>query len=388
MMRLHTKLRQLLLAGAVAALTLAVTACAFEPHASSDVHGQPATASQHFHNNYQDVVPGGFWRWQWERWRSGTPAVPEGGWRFPMRRPDLAYLATNRAQPTVTWIGHATVLLQLGGLNILTDPHFSERASPFSFIGPRRWVPPAIAIAELPHIDVVLVSHNHYDHLDDASVRALAKQAGGPPRFYVPLGLGEWCRRRGITAVTELAWWDARDDRALKIHLVPVQHWSARTPWDRNETLWGGFVLESGGMRVFFSGDTGYSRDFVEIGRRFAPFDLAILPIGAYEPRWFMGPQHIDPAEAVQIHKDLQARQSLGVHWGTFALSDEPLDEPPRALARALDAAHVNRTAFWVFEHGETRGITTRRPESPDVGQARSSPVAVSSAQPNSTQRP
>ncbi len=381
--------RTVLTTSGVALTVLALTACLSPPGASTQGDAASRAASHRFQNTYTDVNPGGFWKWQWERWTSGKPSVPEGGWHFPVRHPDIAYLASNTTTPTMTWIGHATVLLQLGGVNILTDPQFSERASPFTFLGPRRWVPPALSLEELPHVDIVIVSHSHYDHLDDDTVRELARQRGGPPRFYVPLGLGAWCRERGITQVTELGWWDEQIDGTLTVHLVPVQHWSARTPWDRNETLWGGFVIEAPGARVFFAGDTGYSKDFADIARRFPWFDLAILPIGGYEPRWFMAPQHIDPAQAVQIHRDLHAHASVGVHWGTFALSDEPLDEPPRKLAQALAAAGIDSSAFWVLEHGETRVITPHIADrGTDIRQPGSPQAEVSSGQHNSIRRP
>ena len=192
------------------------------------------------------------------------------------------------------------------------------------------------------------------------SVKALARQAGGAPRFYVPLGLQAWFRDCGIELAAEMDWWDSRNEAGLAIHFVPVQHWSARTPWDRDRTLWGGFVVEDPRFRFLYVGDTGYSQDFRDIQRRFGFFDLAVMPIGAYEPRWFMGTQHINPEEAVQIHQDLHARQSLGVHWGTFVLTDEPMDEPPKRLAQALAAAHVAPERFWVFRHGEMRKLTLR----------------------------
>ena len=166
-----------------------------------------------------------------------------------------------------------------------------------------------------------------------------------------------WFRDQNLPVHAELDWWDQRDDGLLKVHLVPVQHWSARTWWDRNETLWGGFVVEAPNFRFICTGDTGYSADFKDIAKRFGSFDLAALPIGAYAPRWFMQTQHVNPAEAVQIHRDLNARQSLAVHWGTFVLTDEPLDEPPRQLAAALDAQRVAREAFWIVTHGETRTL-------------------------------
>ena len=315
-----------------------------------------------FRNNYFNVDPGGFWRWQWERWTNGVPAVPEGGWQFPLDTPDVAFLRANRSETTVTWIGHATVLLQVAGVNLLVDPVWSDRASPLPFVGPKRWVPPAIALADLPHIDVVLVTHNHYDHLDDATVRALAAQPGGPPRFYVPLGVDAWFAARNLPVQATMDWWDRREDAGLDIHFVPAQHWSARSLIDRNETLWGGFVVEAQGFRFIATGDTGDSQDYRDIAARFGSFDLAAIPIGGYAPRWFMAPQHVDPDEAVAIHRDLNARHSLGVHWGTFVLTDEPLDEPPQRTRAAALAAGLAADEFWVFRHGETRRLGTAGP--------------------------
>jgi L-ascorbate metabolism protein UlaG (beta-lactamase superfamily) len=315
-----------------------------------------------FRNNYLNVDPGGFWRWQWDRWTTGVPQVPEGGWRFPLDKPDLPFLHSNRSETTVTWIGHATVLLQLAGVNILVDPVFSDRASPLPFVGPKRWVAPGIALADLPHIDLVLITHNHYDHLDEASVAALAAQPGGAPRFYVPLGVDAWFAVRGLPVHATLDWWDRREDGGLDIHFVPAQHWSARSWWDRNQTLWGGFVVEAQGFRFIATGDTGYSPDFRDIARRFGSFDLAAIPIGSYAPRWFMAPQHVDPSEAVAIHRDLNARHSLGVHWGTFTLTDEPLDEPPLRTRAAAAIAGLAPDAFWVFRHGEMRRLPAAAP--------------------------
>ncbi len=311
-----------------------------------------------FRNNYRAVAPSGFWKWQWERWTRGLPApAPPGGWNFPVVHPDVEFLRGNHTETTVTWIGHATVLLQLDGKNILTDPHFGKRASPLSFAGPKRQTPVPLKLTELPHVDVVVISHNHYDHLDRGTVQKLARQPGGSPRFYVPLGLKPWFKGAGITDVVELDWWDSRAEGNLRIYCVPVQHWSKRGLFDRNQTLWGGWVIEARGahpFRFFFAGDTGYSRDFRDIGGKFGGFDLAALPIGAYAPRWFMSPQHIDPSEAVRIHRDLGARRSIAVHWGTFVLSDEPLDEPPKKLREALKAAGIPGDQFLVLKHGET----------------------------------
>ena len=312
-----------------------------------------------FRNNYPHQEKQSFWRWQWERWKNGVAPDPEGGYGFVLVKPDVAFLRSNRNEPTLTWIGHATLLLQVGGVNVLTDPHFTERASPVSFAGPKRYVPPALSIADLPHIDVVVISHNHYDHLDTGTVKQLNRQAGGPPRFFVPLGEKAWFGSEGIDNVAELDWWDRVRYRGLDIHLVPVQHWSARTPWDRNETLWGGWMIEHPDLRFFFSGDTGYSKDFADIRSRFGPIDLAAIPVGCYEPRWFMNANHVDPEEAVQIHRDLAARRSVGIHWGTFRLTDERLDEPPRKLKEALARAGISTDEFFLMKHGETRSLTT-----------------------------
>ena len=316
---------------------------------------KPHRTAEGFRNNYPHAEKGGFWRWKWQQWRAGLPRAPEGGYRFETARPDLS------ANPSVTWVGHATVLLRVGGLNVLTDPHFSERASPLSFAGPRRVVPPIPALAELPHIHAVVVSHNHYDHLDLESVTRLSMQEGGSPRFFVPLGLKDWFARHGMRDVVELDWWESVQFSGLELHLVPVQHWSKRALNDDNRTLWGGWVLRHPELSFFFAGDTGYSRDFADVRARFGGFDLAAIPIGAYAPRWFMHIMHLDPAEAVQAHRDLNARQSLAIHWGTFDnLTDESLYEPPRLLAAERQKAGLRPEAFLVLKHGETRVLERR----------------------------
>ncbi|MFK7963158.1 MAG: MBL fold metallo-hydrolase [Burkholderiaceae bacterium] len=302
-----------------------------------------------------------FLRWQWETYRSGAPSKPSQVYQdyadFPVLTPNFRNLANPGADPSVTWIGHATTLVQMAGANILTDPHFGERASPVSFAGPKRKVALPAALAQLPRIDVVVISHNHYDHLDVGTIQALAKQAGGPPLFLVPLGVDEWFADLGIDGARAMDWWDAIEVNELRIHFVPVHHWSARGLGDRNETLWGGWVVKTSEASVFFAGDTGYSRDFAEIGARFGGFDLALIPVGAYEPRWFMKEQHVNPEEAVQIHLDVKARRSLGIHWGTFELTDEALDQPILDLNRALKKFDVSGEAFRLLRHGESMEI-------------------------------
>ena len=358
----------------VVLLALAMTACANEPAA---VKGRaPHHRDGTFQNNYVDFEPRGLMallRWKWQAWRDGVPAAPKTP--TPSIVPDLGWVQSNAKAgaamaPTVTWIGHATVLVQLGGLNVLTDPIFSNRASPLSFLGPVRAQKPGLWPHELPHVDLVVVSHNHYDHLDQASVKLLAQQSGGPPLFVVPLGLKKWFADAGISHVVELDWWQSHKVGDVEVVLTPVQHWSGRSLGDRMETLWGGYAFFAPQLHVFFAGDTGYSKDFADIRARFADrqspasgggFDIALLPIGAYEPRWFMEQQHVNAEEAVRIHLDLGAKASLGIHWGTFELTDESLDEPPRALARARQALRVADNTFFTLAVGQTRRLTPRR---------------------------
>lgn len=338
---------------------------------------QPAEQPSHhrnggFQNNYLEFAPRGLadlMRWRWRAARDGLPPPPATP--TPRVEPDLAFIGSNaRAgaamQPAVTWIGHATVLAQLGGLNLLTDPIFSQRASPVSFAGPVRAQPPGLALAQLPRIDLVVVSHNHYDHCDAPSLQALNEQAGGPPLFLVPLGLKRWMSTIGVDNVVELDWWQTHRVGEVDVVMTPVQHWSGRHLNDRMATLWGGWAVFARDAHLFFAGDTGYSPDFGDIARRFAArqggrgFDIALIPVGAYEPRWFMKEQHVDPDEAVRMHRDLRARRSLGIHWGTFELTDEALDEPPRALARALARAGVDGDDFFLLALGQTRRIPRR----------------------------
>jgi L-ascorbate metabolism protein UlaG (beta-lactamase superfamily) len=309
---------------------------------------------------------GEFLRWQRERIRDGLPKPPSthvaGYAGFPVVRPDLALLAANVGgeRVTVTWIGHATLLLQIGGRTLLLDPVFSERASPLGFAGPVRRVPLPATLDELPRIDVVLISHNHYDHLDAGTVRRLDAQPGGPPLFVVPLGVDLWLQAEGMRRVARMDWWDTLRIDGLEVVLTPAQHWSARTPWDRNATLWGGFAVRAPGFTFWYSGDTGYAPIFGEIARRIGPIDLAAIPVGSYEPRWFMKDQHANPEEAVRILLDVGAREGIGVHWGTFELTDESLDAPLGELPKALDALGGARERFVLFRHGETRTYPSR----------------------------
>ncbi len=298
-------------------------------------------------------------QWQREASKNGLPKPPaqiyKGYEGFPIVKPDLEFLKNNRSDISITWIGHATALIQVNGLNILTDPVFSDRVSPFSFAGPKRKIALPVQLSELPRIDIVLISHNHYDHLDRPTVLQLKNQMGGEPLFLAPLGIDLWLKNEGISKVQAFDWWDQRTILGLNIHFVPAQHWSSRSPFDRNATLWGGWVVEHQGFKTYFAGDSGMSKDFEDIGAKFGGFDASLIPVGAYEPRWFMQDQHVNPAEAVQIHKDVKSKLSIGIHWGSFELTDESLDQPLIDLPIALQDARVPADQFVLFKHGQTR---------------------------------
>ena len=346
-------MRKLLRRTVRALIALSFSACASNPYFDP---AKPHHTPEGFRNRYPHAEKGSFWKWKFDQWRYDNPQMPAGGWTFPVLRPDIAFIKSNRSVDTLTWIGHASFLLQLDGLNILIDPHLTERASPVSFAGPKRITPPALAFEDLPHIDIVVVSHNHYDHMDAETLMRLAAQPGGPPRYFVGLGLKRWFEAQGIQTAVELDWWDSRVVKGITLHFVPTQHWSKRTLWDENQTLWGGWMIESPRFRLFHAGDSGYSRDFADIRQRFGPIDLAALPVGGYAPRWFMEVHHLDPEGAVAVHKDLGARFSVGMHWGTFdGLTDELLDEPPKRLAEALARSDVSSEHFFLMQHGETR---------------------------------
>jgi L-ascorbate metabolism protein UlaG (beta-lactamase superfamily) len=251
-----------------------------------------------------------------------------------------------------TFIGQSTFLLQLGGANVLTDPMWSERASPVRWAGPRRVRRPGVDFEHLPPIHLVLVSHNHYDHMDLPTLRRLQRHFD--PLFITGLGNGRYLRKRGLSRVEELDWWQSLQVGGLTVMMTPALHFSRRSLFDHLRTLWGGFVLMAGAKRVYFTGDSGYGSHFREICRRLGPIDLALLPIGAYEPRWLMRVAHMNAEEAVRAHLDLAPRLSIGMHFGTFQLTDESIDEPVEELGRNLQKHGVKESAFRVPAFGET----------------------------------
>jgi L-ascorbate metabolism protein UlaG (beta-lactamase superfamily) len=272
---------------------------------------------------------------------------------FPRVANDGSALRANQQAATITWIGHATLLVQLNGVNILTDPQFSDRASPVGFAGPRRLNPPGVSFEDLPPIHAVVISHDHYDHLDRPTVQRLA--AVHRPRFFVPLGLKAWFASVGIPDAEELDWWNSVRVGGVTFTATPLQHWSSRTPFDMNRRLWAGWAIAAGARRLFFAGDTGYYDGFARIGERLGPFDLALVSIAAYMPASVMGRTHTTPEESLRIFTDVRAQTFVAMHWGTFDLAEEPIDEPPRRLVAAARAQGLPDARVWVLAHGETR---------------------------------
>lgn len=267
-------------------------------------------------------------RWKMTSKAAAWPEIP----RPPAR---LAPEAPADEGVTATWVGQSTFLLRSKGATVITDPVFSERASPVRWLGPRRAVPPGIAFKDLPKVDLVLLSHDHYDHCDTASLAMIAKRDS--PIVVAPLGHRGLLESVGFRTVIELNWWEeAIPLPEIKVTLTPSRHWCRRSPWGTNKRLWGGFNVHIGGRKVYFVGDSGYDSNlFKEIGLHMVSPDLALIPIGAYEPRWFMASAHMNPLEAILVHRDIKSKTSIAMHWGTFQLTDEPYDDPPAALERA-----------------------------------------------------
>lgn len=276
--------------------------------------------------------------------------------KVPLKQPDLELINSESPDPRITWIGHSSFLVQAGGKNILIDPVFAKRASPVSFAGPKRTHPPGLAEKDLPRIDLVLISHNHYDHLDKAFVKSMKNNTF----WIVPLGLKEFLTGQGVNndSIAELDWYEEFIYKGIKVTSTPAQHFSARSLWDRNETLWCGYSAEVEEFKFWYAGDTGYNDiQFKEIGQKHGPFDLAIIPIGAYKPRWFMKDMHTNPEEAVIIHKEVESKFSIACHWGTFQLSSEAIDEPVADLQTAMIVHNIPENEFITLAIGETLRI-------------------------------
>ena len=316
-----------------------------------------------FQNPWPDSAPHGFraiLKWSRERRRQNLPPTPPRG-SFPTATPAIVRPRAAASEFTATWIGHSTVLLQFGGITIITDPVFCQRAFPVQWAGPRRVMDPAMSLDALPPIDVILLSHNHYDHLDKGAVKHLARVHPNAT-WVVSLGLAKYIRPWGARSIVELDWWQTKDVNGLQVTATPARHFSARRLGDRNKSLWSGFAFERHGVRAWFAGDSAYHPEFGEVGARCGPFDFVMIPIGAYDPRWFMHIVHVDPEEAVQIYQDVTRPHPsappplmLGIHWGTFRLTDEPMDEPPkRTLARWREVG-LREDRLWVAKFGETR---------------------------------
>ncbi len=261
------------------------------------------------------------------------------------------FISAHQNTYALTWVGHSSFLITVNGINILTDPVWSKRCSPFQFIGPERHMAPGIPFEDLPQIDLVLISHNHYDHLD----LNIIKRLGNKPKYFIPLRVGTPFNKIGITNFSEQDWWGRETFRDIQITSTPAQHFSGRGLRDRNETLWCGWVIEHKDFRFYFAGDSGYFSGFREIGQRFKSIDIAFIPVGAYLPRWFMKPFHLSPDEAVQAFLDLKASTFVAMHWGTFDLADEPINDPPLRLQEEILRRGLDSSVFWILQHGESR---------------------------------
>jgi len=318
----------------------------------------PGRPPHHVEGGFRNTDPDFNRPSSWTRWsfvvrRLWTSSIAPRAFDAPRIANDGTALRAGLVNPSITWVGHSTLLVQLDGLNVLTDPNWGARASPLSWAGPRRLSAPGLAFEDLPKIDVVVISHDHYDHLDLGTVKRLADTHN--PLFLVPLGLKAWFGNNGMSRVEELDWWQEREYRGVRFVCVPAQHFSQRTLWDGNTRLWSSWAVLGRERRLYFGGDTGYFTGFKEAGQRLGPFDVAAIAIGAYLPPEIMKAVHTTPEEAVQAFVDLNARTLLGIHWGTFDLAEEPLDEPPARMLAEIHRRGIDSKRAWIFQLGETR---------------------------------
>ena len=332
-------------------VTFAITTC------SRSVNYNPEK-KHHGKNSFKTTIDVGSFDWYFMMFKEGSyPAIEQKDIDSVLAKVDLSHINSPSEMPRATWIGHATVLVQHQGVNFLTDPHLTDYPSPFDW-GSKRFTQPALTFEEMPKIDFMVISHNHYDHLDHRTVDFF----GNSVIWFVPLGLKTWFLERGIAAekVIELDWWDSHQfAENVKITFAPNVHWSKRTPWDTNKSLWGSWAVQIDDFNSLFAGDTGYDKKlFKKIGEKLGPFQLAMIPIGAYVPRYFMSSQHLDPAQAVLVHQDLRAQKSVPIHWATFQLSHEPFLEPPELLAETMKKFGLPKENFRGLKIGETIEIS------------------------------
>ncbi len=286
-------------------------------------------------------------RWNLDRLLGRVPFDPNPEFRAPVRPNDGSLICA--LESSLTWVGHATFLLRLGGKLLATDPVWAQRLTGVV----ERRVPPGVALENILPLDLVLVSHNHWDHFDAPTLRRI-----GPEALYVvPLGNGRLLRSLGLERVVELDWWQSHREGELEVTAVPARHWSMRFPWNRNDMLWSGFVVRGPEGAAYFAGDTAAFDGFAQIGQRLGPIDWALMPIGAYEPRWFMEPQHVNPEEALEGFRQLGARNFVAMHWGTFRLTDEPQSEPPEKIRQLWAQAGLPEDRLWLLDVGETRPL-------------------------------
>ena len=325
---------------------------------ASSINTRPAHHTDNgFKNIYIDDPDKGFMdfvkmRFFGEEWIDPSPYADQIPWQ-PL---DLERVNSPSPNPKISWLGHSTFLIQFNGINLLTDPAFADRVSPFSFAGPKRYTKHTIDYNQLPQIDYVVISHNHYDHLDSQAINVLNNQTT-PPTYFVPLGLKQWLLDNAIPALSihEMDWYESKTENRLKIDAYPSQHWSARGLFDRFETLWASWRLELDGFSLWFAGDTGYNEQlFTELGEKMPAVDVSLIPIGAYAPRSFMKTYHTNPEESVLIHQLIKTKTSIGMHWGTYPLTAEAPTEPPIKLKEAIQKYQVNKDDFIVMSLGET----------------------------------
>lgn len=335
-------------------LLIAFSVFGQEEKSSSKNHSKAHHTRYGFKNPFKSFEERGtkdIFKWMiWDKLTEEDDRIPADSLNFEYVVPQIDALNQNDSLLSVSWVGHSTLFIQIDGLNILTDPIWSERASPVSFAGPKRYTKPAIELDALPDIDIVIISHDHYDHLDKPTL----KKIGNKAFFLVPLGIGEILEDLDITRYQEFDWWEDISYNGVRFTCTPTQHFSGRTLFDKNTTLWASWVMEGKDKKVYFAGDTGYFRGFKDIAKRFGPMDIAAVPIGAYKPRWFMSPVHMDPIQAVDAFQDLEATYFVPIHWSTFNLADEPFKEPGKLLLKEVEKRNLNPDSFKVLKLGET----------------------------------